>query len=443
MKFKTTAILLSALVAIGAYFFLVEEKDRKAKEDGRTKNRELFRYEPTDIEKFDLINSAGERVEVEHTGSDWKVVFPVTAPGDEPAISSFIALAVPGLRGEEITNVASLADYGFEKPFATLILYHRGAAMPDTLYVGDETPTSSSSYVRIGTSRTVLISRVLTHSAMKKSLLHFRDKNFLTFDRDAIDALMIRAGTRRMQLKREGKDWFFADRHVRADRRKIEPYLTELTRAVIRRFIREDLEALAQYGLKTPANELTLTCGAETIRIAFGSLTEDEVYAVRTGLDKVICLEARLLAAFNWNPENMRAMNLAFFQNDSVKVITYETPDTAVVFTRIGNKWSTTGADTLAIQSIEVNALLRKLDAVTFDTIVREPLLSGEPKLTRFKLRVTLEDASGSVLDQITLAEPVPGSEVGASTSANALGALAKGTFDGIHMIFERIGANR
>jgi len=335
--------------------------------------------------------------------------------------------------------VANLADYGLDKPFASLILYHRGAAAPDTLSVGDQTPTNSGSYVRLGTSRTVLISRDFTHSLMNKTLLHFRDKNFLPFESDAIDALAIRTGAREMLLTREGDNWFFTGRHVRADRRKIESYLYGLTRAVIRQFVREDLNALAQYGLKSPAYELVLTRGAETTRIAFGAKTQDEVYAVRTGLENVILLEAKFLDAFNWNPENVRAMNLAFFQVDSIRTIRYETPDTLVVLKKNGNTWSTSGADTLAIQSNQVNALLGNLNSLKFEKILTEPLLGGEPKLAKFTLRVTLEDSNGAVLDQITLAEPLHGSEIGASSSADAVGTLATGTFAGIDSIYKRI----
>ena len=442
MKFRTTALLLAALAAIAAYFFLVEEKHRKTNEAGRAENKKLFRYEPADIEKFVLINPAGERIVVEHVGSDWNVVAPVTAPGDGPEISSFIGQAIPGRMGEEIANVANLADYGLDKPFASLILYHRGAAAPDTLSVGDQTPTSSGSYVRLGTSRTILISRDFTHNLMNKTLLHFRDKNFLPFESDAIDALAIRTGAREIRLKREGDNWFFTGRHVRADRRKIEPYLSALTRGVIRQFVRENLNALAQYGLKPPAHELILTRGAETTRIAFGAKTQDEVYAVRTGLENVILLEAKLLDAFNWNPENVRAMNLAFFQVDSIRTIRYETPDTLVVLKKNGNTWSTSGTDTLAVQSNQVNALIGTLNSVTFEKILTEPLLDGEPRLAKFTLRVTLEDSNGAVLDQITLAEPLHGNEIGASSSADAVGTLATGTFEGIDAICKRIVKN-
>jgi hypothetical protein len=89
-----------------------------------------------------------------------------------------------------------------------------------------------------------------------------------------------------------------------------------------------------------------------------------------------------------------------------------------------------------------VNALLGKLNSVTFEKILTEPLLSGEPKLAKFTLRVTLEDSNGAILDQITLAEPLRGSEIGASSSADAVGALATGAFAGIDAICKRIPKN-
>jgi hypothetical protein len=442
MKFRTTAILLAVFVAILAYFFLVEEKKRSVSEKERTESRRILPYEPGDVERFIFINQGGERVEIERSGSTWNVVSPVVTLADAPAIGSFLGQTVPGRKGNEIAGVASLAEYGLAPPFASLMIYHRGAAEPDTLYVGDQTPTSSGCYVRLGSSNTILIATNLTHGVMNKSLLHFRDKNFLAFESGAIDGLAIRSGSKELRLAREGSGWYVADRRVRADRRKIEAYLTELTRAVIRQFVREDLEALEQYGLKAPVKELLVTHGGETTRIAFGAKAEDEVYAVRTGLDKVIRLESKLLEPFEWNAAALRAMNLAFFQSDSVAFFTYETPDTTVVFKKTGGTWSASGADSASVQSNEVRALLWKLGSATFDEIVKEPLPGGA-SLASPAIRVTLTNATGATLDQITLAEPVRGTETGASISANAIGALRQGTFDDIRTIFKRIGSKR
>ncbi|MDD4856477.1 MAG: DUF4340 domain-containing protein [Candidatus Krumholzibacteria bacterium] len=440
MKFRTTTwILIGALAIVAGYFYLIEQRRNDANIRERLAGKKLFPYTREDVERFVLINPKGERTEVEHGASDWKVVFPIEAPGDQPAIASFVDQVVPGRRGMEIVDAKSLDDYGLLRPFATLIIYHRGAAAPDTLFVGDKTPTSSNSYVRLGGSTSVMISSVLTHNVMNRGLFHLRDKNFMPQGYESIDAVSIRSGRNTLRLKKVGSYWWFETRHVRADRTKIASYLSRITDAVIYEFVREDAKELAPYGLEHPAQQLTLNKGAQATIISFGNRKDDLVYVLRTGLDKVILLQGSLCEIFDWSAENLRAMNLSFFNRDSVETIRYETPDTSAVLRIVGSKWGTASGDTLSIRSYQVDALLKKLDSKKFDKILTEPFSGSDARLSRFLVRVTLESASGLVLDRITLAPGDWTGEFGGSTSANAIGSLGPGSADELKAIFKRI----
>jgi hypothetical protein len=437
----TTWILIAALAAVAAYFFLVDQKHRSAKERETRTSAKLFSYTGDEVERFILVNPKGERIEAAKRNGLWSIVSPVEAPGDQPGIRSLLDQVVPGHRVTELPNVPNLADYGLDKPFATLILYHKGASAPDTLSVGDKTPTSSNSYVRFGSSRSVVISNEVTHNLMNKGLLHLRDKNFLPEGTETVTGLTVRDGRRTLALRKEGEWWWFASPRVHANRSTIETYLSRITDAVIHQFVREDTSDLAPYGLKSPTRELTLTKRQETLTIAFGNADKDLVHVVRTGLDKVVLIESSFLEAFDWNPENLRAKNLSFFGVDSVKTIRYEAHDTTTVFTKQGSKWSTASADTSAIKWWEVNGLLRTLKDTSFDRILAEPLSPADPRLARFLIRVTLEDAEGAMIDRIAIAAKPGGGEIGGSASANALGQLPPGKATEIEAIFGRTGA--
>jgi hypothetical protein len=437
----TTWILLATLAAIAAYFFLVDQRAEQAKQREHVASLKLFPYARADVGRFILINPLGERIEVEHGDSGWKIVSPVEAPGDRPAIESFLDQVVPGRTVIGLPDAQNLADYGLDKPFATLIIFHKGAAAPDTLFVGDKTPTSSNTYVRIGSSRNVIISSMLTHNVMNRGLLHLRDKNFLPPGFESITAVAVRTGRETLLLKKEDGFWWFAERRVHADRVKIEAYLSRLTDAVIHAFVREDTKELAPYGLNAPTQQITLTKSQETATISFGKKENEVVDVVRTGLDKVVQIDTSFLDVFTWNARNLRAMNLTFFMEDSVKTVRFETSDTSAVFKRTKTKWSTANGDTLAIKWFEVNGLLRKLDALKFDRILTEPLPPGEPRLSPFLVRVTLEGAGGSVLDRITIAAAGAGAETGVSTSADAVGSLPAGTGGELKAILKRIVA--
>jgi hypothetical protein len=134
-------------------------------------------------------------------------------------------------------------------------------------------------------------------------------------------------------------------------------------------------------------------------------------------------------------------MNLAFFQEDSLRTIRYETPDTSVVFIRTGTAWSTTGAGAAAIRPWEVSGLMHRLESTTFTKIINESFSGEDTRLRRYLVRVTLEDGGGDVLDRITIASPAKDAEIGASISAGAVGSLKQGTAEELEAIFKRIGA--
>jgi hypothetical protein len=443
MGFKTTTwILVAGLVAVAAYFFLVDEKRRAERVAERSASAHIFPYASADVERFVLVNPKGERIEVARSGSGWELVSPIEAPGSGPEISSFVDQIVPGHTSAQIDNVSRFADYGLEKPFATLIIYHSGGSAPDTLLVGDKTPAGPNCYLRLGSSSRVLISSEVTRNVMNKGVFHLRDKNFLPEGSQNVDAMEIRAGSRRMRLIKERGYWWFAAPHVRANRRAIESYLTRLTDAVIHEFIREDTKDLAPYGLRSPEDVLVLGHGAGAMTISFGNKRDNDlVAAVRTGLDKVVAVEAALREPFDWNPVNLRAMNLSFVDEDSVRAFTFETPDTSVVFEKKEGSWRAVKGDTLYVRRPDVTALIRKIGAATFERIVTEPLPSA-PRPGSFALRVTFAGDGGTVIDRVTISTREDGSEIGSSITANAIGSLPRGTAEGIEAVFKRIGAS-
>jgi hypothetical protein len=441
MNFKTTTwILIAALAMIVGYFFLVDEKNRVRSVTERKLGAKLFRYRPEDVARFILINPKGERIEVARSGPGWKVVSPVEAPGSEAEIASFMDQIVPGHRNSELENVRNLADYGLAKPFATLIIFRAGNIAPDTLLVGDKTPAGSNCYLRLGSSRSVILSSEVTRNVMNKGLFHLRDKNFLPEGYQSIDAVEIRAGPKRIRLSKEQGYWWFTAKRIRANRLTIESYLSKLTDAVIHEFVREDTKELAPYGLESPAGELILAKRTETVTIAFGNKKEYLVDVVRTGLDKVVAIEATLLEPFEWNTDNLRAMNLAFINEDSVRTLEYQTPDTSITLERAGSSWRVPGREAQPIRSAEAHALIRRLSSAAFERILKEPL-PVDGQFEGSALRVTLADSLGNEIDRIAIIARADGSEIGSSTSANALGSLPSGTAAGIDAIFKRIGA--
>jgi len=441
MKFKSTWILLIILALIASYFFFIEERSRKQKEIEKEESGKILPYSPEDVEKLIFHNPEGDTIEMEKVGSEWKIKSPVITKGSASTINALVKQIVPGYKKEVLKGVSNLEDYGLKEPFASIVIFAKDRSKPDTILVGDKTPTSSSCYMRLGHSRDVIISTEMTRNLMNKNLYHLRDKNFLNIDSNDIDAIKIKSGKMVLKLVKKDKNWWIEDANYRADKYKVVTYLNKLTRAIIKEFVREDKEVLGPYGLEKPKRMITLQHGSEIIDIFFGNKKNNKVYTVRSGLDKVLLLDDTMLDAFEWNRKNLRAMNLAFFDIDKVKHIHYETPDTTCDFTRLSSiKWKVSDNDSLEIKSYEVNSMLRKLTSLKFEKIITEPLPEFDKRLEDIYFSITLTDENNNILDKITIAKAKGDFQYGASLSANVIGNLKKDTDLQVTMIFKRIG---
>lgn len=441
MKFKTTWILLGALIVIVVFFLLVEENQRTSKIEDRREKRKLLPYGPNDVQWFVLINPDGERIEMQRRGDDWMVTYPTVTLGSKSTIDIVLKQIVPGYRLEEFGEVSNLADFGLDEPFATLIISSRTRFSPDTIFIGDKTPTGSNSYVRLGGSRDVILAREMTHNAAKKNLYHLRDKHFVHFGIEAIDELTVRKGTARVHLTRDGRYWWLDDPRYRVDNAVVEQHCNELTRAVIYEFVREDTDSLELFGFEAQRGEIVLFTGSDTVEVRFGSRKGNRVYAVRSGVDKVLLLDETVEGMLDLAASEIRDMNLTFFDVSAVKSFSYETGDTTVAFEAAGGRWNIRGPDVMPAETYMVNSFLRALKAIEFTEIIEEPFPADTGGFESADLKLTLWNYDGEIVDVVTVTAPGANYEIGASFSANARGRLAAGTRATLHHLFERIGS--
>lgn len=440
MRSKTMWILFAILVVVAAYFFLFEERERVKKEAESKVSRRLLAYTREEVRRIVFVNPEGDRIEMLKEGEDWRIVSPVQTKGSKPTIDALLQQLVPGSKQEVIENAENFGDFGLDEPFAVLILSLEDGSKPDTILVGDKTPAGPSCYVRLGSSKSVIVSREMTHNIMNKNLYHLRDKNFLAFEGITVDSMIVHRGGESIRLRREKEAWFVTEPHVRASRPEIEPWLNEFSRAIIREFAREDTEELSEYGLETADREITLYRSVDTVRATFGDGKDDLVYVARSGLDKVILLKAEFLDVFDWTVEKLRMMNVTFVPTGDIKTIGYETPDTSLSLRAWKGSWITTDVDSAEIRFMEVSEFLRKLSNAKYESILAEPLTESDPRLEPFLVKIELKDFAGILLDRITIAAPYDEYEVGASLTTNALGRLEKGTFKELEHIFNRFG---
>jgi hypothetical protein len=277
---------------------------------------------------------------------------------------------------------------------------------------------------------------------MRKNLYHLRDKNFVHFRIEAINEITISRGSETAHLELQGYHWWRKKPRYRVRNALVDQHLTELTRAVIYEFVREDIDSLSLFGFGKPKREVTLYMSVDTVTVRFGSSKDNRVYVVRTGKDRVLLLDRKVEKFFDMLDGGMRAMNLTFFDVGSLHSIHYETADTAAVFEAAGGQWNLEGSPEKAIRSHVINRMLRELESIKFTDIVKEDLSPDSIEFDSVDLRITFKNSDGDIVERIAFSYAGDASELGASSSADARGHLDAGTLASLQHIFSEIGSN-
>ncbi len=434
MRLKSTLILALILIILAAYYFLVEDRKPETDEHERGMSWQILPYDENGIDRFVLINPQGERIEIENSVAGWKIVHPVPTDASSSMVEAILRQLLPGSRLDFITDIGNLSDYGLDPPFATIIFYGKDRARPDTIFVGDKTPTSPSCYVRLGSSDTILISREMTHNVVNKNLYHLRDKNFIHIDGDEIDSLLISNGKNRIEISKRDGAWWVGDPPVRAKNQLIDSYLNTLTLAIVYGFPAEDLSELEQFGLEAPERSMVLFSGSDRYDISFGTRTGDKVYAVRTGLEKVLLLEEKVLMPFDWTEEDIENRNLSIIEQRSVARIDIETVETDLSLVKGPDGWSLGDSP---VTSLKVQSFLKMLREINFVSILERGI--GDPRSLpdEHVLEISLENEGGFPIEHIYFFRAGENEERAASLSSGLLGVIRPGTIGELEGLIE------
>ncbi len=180
MKFRHTAILLTAFAALLVYFLLVErqeEPDPSQRNEMMPRPVPLFDHLPDEVVEF-VCTDGQKRTVLRRIGesSNWEVVEP-GPPG--PAQDDRVNFAVKwfsSLKAERVITdtevLNNLADYGLQPPYAAGIMKLKDGRS-FTLYVGDQTPDLTNRYTQLkGQEDQVLLVGIL----LPHYVIHFLEE---------------------------------------------------------------------------------------------------------------------------------------------------------------------------------------------------------------------------------------------------------------------------
>ncbi|MDZ7859991.1 MAG: DUF4340 domain-containing protein [Candidatus Krumholzibacteriota bacterium] len=298
MKIKSVYVLLIILFISTLFVFSVY-RPTGSDDNYRDQRRLLSTNNPLDITKLVFKKSKEKRIEIEQSNSGWIITYPIKTKGSKFSIDLMIKSVFASRLRAVFPNVQDLSLYGLEDPECQILLFSKNSSKPDTLHIGDKTPTSKECYFRINSSNDVILSPEISILLKEKTLFHFRNKKLIDIENYNINKLTFRSSKGEFTLKKSNNDWNSDDISVPLKNVSIDNFLETLPKALIYKFPSENNDNLAAFGLENPDYSITIGTLDEDITIYFGNRVSDKIYARKSNRAGVLLIKSDILTVFN------------------------------------------------------------------------------------------------------------------------------------------------
>jgi hypothetical protein len=271
--------LLFAVIAIvfGAYIYLVE-RPRMAAEGEEDR---LVELDVESVRSLRLSYPDGDPIAVERDGEDWRMTEPMRTAADGQAIVRLLeqiadAKAERRIAGEEAQELSTYGLDGDGERARVSIELEGGTALDDII-VGGTTPVGYNAFARVEGSSDIVVTPLIFHTGVKKSVFEMRDKQLFDFDEGAVTAIDIESPDGHTRLQRDGDGWRLLEPlEDHADGNQVKTLLSSLTNLQALAFFEADEHDAADIGLTPPRLEVTLELdGDDAPGFRLGEKTSD------------------------------------------------------------------------------------------------------------------------------------------------------------------------
>lgn len=290
--------------------------------------------EPQSISAIQVRVAGQPEIFAERTNGGWVLTKPLVYPAQSQDIEALLA-ALGQVQPDRFISPHELigqtspdADFGFDRPFATVMLFS-GSAKKQVL-IGSRTAPGDQVFMEVVGVPGVHIVSTNVLKAIPRSPGEWRDTALLDWKSLEYDRLLVNSGARAMelQLNPTNGQWRLVRQKARADSILISELLKRLQTVRVSQFVTDSPQAdLDAYGLQTPELEITFAKGTNvTAALHFGkSPTNDAslVYARRSGLDSVLAVPAEHLKPWRASASDFYDRHLLSLQRvpDSIEVV--------------------------------------------------------------------------------------------------------------------------
>jgi hypothetical protein len=347
VRFRTTAILLLAVLLLGALISRLERKTRYTRERAEAARRALG-FQAEAVSSFE-IQSSNLLVGCAREDGHWMIARPLRARADAAAVDQLL-YGLQGLERGEVITPRDLKNrdlgpdaYGLALPRYRIVLgfaHHR-----QTIRVGREAPLGGSVYIQEeGQENIVAVDRGLL-DLLPASVSALRDRSLLPGSPEMVQRLEIRRGDGFIQLARaERGRWMIRQPLVtRASPAAVQRLLEQLFLLRAAEFLPGETTDSTAHGFDDPDLRIGVALGGGgEAAVLFGNPIgrgSARLYALAQPGDSVCVVEAAQVEPLNVALDDLRDRKLTTLEARDVNQIVIEEGERKLELRHVSGEW--------------------------------------------------------------------------------------------------------
>jgi hypothetical protein len=350
------AVFVLAALAGGIYW---SDKAKEAADKAPPKDAapKILTIPEADIKAIRLQKSETTVLQKSDSGK-WQITEPKPLPADQDSVSSLVS-TVSSLTSDRLIEdkATDLAPYGLATPPLEVIVTKKDGKTEDLL-VGNDTPTSGGSYVKLKNDPRVFTVAAGVKSSLDKTSKDLRDKRLLTFDSDKLTRVDLQAKGQSVEFgKNNQNEWqILKPKPLRADASQVEELVRKLKDAKMDTTVSDAdaKKAAAAFasGSRVAVANVSDSSGTQTLEVHKDK--DKNYYAKSSAVEGIFKVPADLGDGLDKDLASFRNKKLFDFGfNDPTKL----TIDKAT-YEKTGEKWMSAGKQ---IDPATVQAVVDKL----------------------------------------------------------------------------------
>ena len=350
MKPNGLLIAVAVLLVLAAGIFISNKKQAAKEKAGPTTNTTKIVSIPDDqFQEIRIQKASGDTIDLKKENGKWAMTQPKALPADQDSVSSLVS-TLSNITADSTVEekAADLTPYGLAKPSLEVQITPKSAKTV-TFEIGDDTPTSSGAYAKLGSDPRVYTIASFVKSSIDKKPDDLRDKRLLTFDQDKLTSVEVAGKGQPVTFgKNNQNEWTIVKpKPLRADGSAVDTLIGKLKDAKMDLSTAPE-EAAKKYAAAAKVASATVTDnnGAQTLEVRKDK--DNNYYAKSSAVEGIYKVASDVGDGLNKGLDDFRNKKIFDFGfSDPTKIDVK-----GATYTKAGDKWMS-GSKTMDNGSVQ------------------------------------------------------------------------------------------